>query len=334
MKQPCQLCGASDFITLMHVDPANFSSRIVVYDIVRCTACGLATMDPFPSPSDIEELYVRQNVFSRPYDNPFKNRFLFSTLEPLYREYGADDRFIARTCLRLAPHAQSVLDVGCSTGAQLTRFVEWQPRINVTGIDIDPQARDRAHPEVRPNIVIGNFLEHAFERPFDIVVMKFVIEHVLDLPQYIRKGVGLLARRGVLFIGTPDIDSRKARQLKQAWPLINDPRVRIGHLRWFNRGALNCLAQTFGLRILKVKNRGESFYYFPESVQRLLVRLLGRDESGRRFIKHYAPRITYALLFDCWLSQLVGYGDSIYAFLGRRDDGANGVSEVPAPAHP
>lgn len=321
MNYRCQLCDESDFHRLMSVERANFSTRINTFDIYRCKYCGLSTMHPFPATHDIEELYKRDNIFSHPHDNPYKKSLLFPILEPLYRKYGADERFIARTSLKLVERAETLLDIGCSTGSQMQHYLDLCPQIEAVGIDIDPQAKENADNRIKRQILIDDFTECELNQHFDIITLKFVIEHLLDFRPYIKRIVNLLSPNGIFFLSTPDIDSPKARQMKADWHLINDPCSRIGHLRWFNRKSIYHLAEAFDLKVIKIMNRGELLYHLPVKLQNILINLLGKDETGRRFIKNYAARITYALIFDGLLSQTIGYGDCIYAFMTKKNHG-------------
>lgn len=318
----CQLCGESSFIPLLEVPNANFSSSIKHYTILRCRCCQLATMDPFPTERDIEELYVMEGVFSAHVPNPHAKRLSFRFLEPLYQKYGTDLRFIAKRCLATLPHERvSVLDIGCSIGRLLNAFKLAAPDLEVsdlTGIDIDPNAKTNAIHYLRERIVIGDFLRYQFKCRFNVVTMRFVIEHLLDFRAYVARAIEVLEPGGVLLISTPDIDSAQARQLGEKWQLINDPKQKIGHLRWFNRNSLIFLAKQFGLRVEQCLNRGEMIYHLPPFAQGLLRKVLGTDPLSGRYIRHYTPRILNAVFFDGLLAQTLSYGDGLYAFM-RKD---------------
>jgi SAM-dependent methyltransferase len=305
----------------MDVADANFSTRIKRYSILRCRACGLSTMHPFPTQGDIEELYVTEGVFSVRTANPYRRKLSFRVFEPLYQKHGTDLRFIAKRCLALTPEGNpSVLDIGCSIGRVLDAFKRAAPRLDVsrmTGIDIDPNAAVNAIPYLRDRIVIGDFLKHDFPHRFDIVTMRYVIEHLLDFVPYISRAVALLKPGGILFFSTPDIDSAQARLLREKWKLINDPQQKIGHLRWFNRNSIEFLATKFGLRVEKCVNRGEMIYHLPLPIQRLLRRLLGTEPRSGRFIRHYTPRIINATFIDGLLSQTLSRGEGLYVFLRK-----------------
>lgn len=248
----------------------------------------------------------------------YKKSLLFPILEPLYKKYGGDGRVIAKTSLKLAESTETLLDIGCITGGQLSHFKAFCPQIQAVGIDIDSQAKEKADNSIKKQIIIDDFLEYEFNRHFDIITLKFVIEHLLDFRPYIEKIVNLLSPNGLLFLSTPDIDSPKARQMKTDWPLINNHYIKIGHLRWFNKQSLYHLAEAFDLKILKIMNRGELLYHLPVKLQNILISLLGKDETGMRLIKYYAPRITHSILFNGLLPKPISYGDSIYAFMTKK----------------
>ena len=316
----CQLCGASDFSRIVEVASANFSSNIQRYEILQCANCGLATMNPFPGNDDIQELYVKERVFSVQRPNPYQAKFSFRLLEPLYQKYGTDLRFIALQSSRLAVNGKKVLDIGCSIGRLLNAFRLVNPQMelsDLTGIDIDPSARDNAIPYLKERIIIDNFLDYDFAHRFDIVTMRFVIEHLLDFKAYVAKAIQILNPGGILFISSPDIGSAQARLQKENWKLINDPEQKIGHLRWFNRKSIEFLAREYGLRIERCINRGEMIHHLPVPVQAGLRKVLGTEPESGRFIKYYAPRIINATLFDGVLAQTLSYGDGIYAFMRK-----------------
>jgi SAM-dependent methyltransferase len=281
-------------------------------------------MHPFPTLADIEEIYVKEGVFSIERPNPYKNFLTFRLLEPLYQKYGTDLRFIARECLKLAPGECRVLDIGCSIGRLLNAFHLENPSLELSalnGIDIDLNAKKNAIPYLRDRIVIGDFEKQKLEEKFDIISMRFVIEHLLDFKSYLTKAIGILKPGGILFISCPDIDSAQARLLQENWKLINDPNQKIGHVHWFNRKSVEFLARKYGLRMEKCINRGEMIYHLPLPIQTTLRRLLGTEAESGRFIKRYTPRIINATLFDGVLSQTLSCGEGIYAFMRKPAEG-------------
>ena len=271
-------------------------------------------MDPWPHASDLQQLYKQDNIFS-------VNRKTFAIAntptfpEKVYRRYGSDDRFIVKTCMKLSRNQSSrrVLDVGCSTGRLLSAFHMYDGNLELHGIDIDPGAKDLAPEWLHDNVIIGNFLEHDFVHKFDIITMKFVIEHLTNPNAFIERASKLLNKNGVLFISTPDIASPKARLQSVNWHSLNEPNIKTGHILWFNRDSLMHLGQRAGLDIMHCTNRGELIYHLPAPVRSILFHIFGKTPAGH-FINANTLRLLYASLFDGVLSEKLDYGDSLYAF--------------------
>lgn len=313
----CKLCGSSKHLPIISVKKANFSSRINKFDIYQCEDCGLSVIQPFPDHQDLEEIYLKERTFSKPYLNPYRKTAAFKILEPFYQRWGLDDLFVAKQCLSMVPKkSRRILDIGCSTGQLLSTFCKF-PGVKVKGIDVDPDSKHNADIKLKDKIFIDNFLSHEFNEKFEIITLRFVIEHLPDFKEYINKAVSLLEDSGILFISTPDIDSPKAKILKDNWKLVNDPNQKIGHIFWFNKKSLTNLASSFNLKLEKCTNRGELIYHFPQRIQCQLKAIFGIDEVSGRFIKNYAPRVVYAALFDGLFSQTFSYGEHLYCFMRK-----------------
>ncbi len=243
-------------------------------------------------------------------------------LERIYRRYGSDLRFVAKTCMELAPRKErlEVLDVGCSTGNLIRAFFRHGGgRADVTGLDIDPGAARNAPSDLRDKIVTGDFLTLDLDRRFDIITMKFLVEHLLDFNAYVARARSLLAPGGVLFISTPDIDSPMAVQQGAQWHSLNSQEQRIGHIVWFNRASLYRLAALHGLSVQRCTNRGAFFFHLPLPMQRTLLHILGREPTSGRVIRSDTLRLLAAAFGDGWLSEKLDYGDSLYAFMTRME---------------
>jgi 2-polyprenyl-3-methyl-5-hydroxy-6-metoxy-1,4-benzoquinol methylase len=312
----CELCGSASFKDVFHVPDATFSSNIKTFDIIQCTHCGLSVMNPFPTQEDIEEIYVKDNVFSTDLPNPYQNHILFNFLNPLFSKYGNSRRYAARKSLKLLKKKEniSILDIGCSTGSMLNEFLSKKPQTDLTGIDIDPNAKENGMPHLKDHIIIDDFLTHQFTKKYDIISMSFVLEHILDFDQYVQKVIQLLNPYGILYISVPDIDSPRACQQRDHWKLVNDRRSKIGHIRWFNKNSMTYFAQRYCLTLRHCNNIGELFYHFSPKTQQRLKKFLGTDHTGERIIRYYPLRIIYALLIDAWFSQIFSYGDCLCGF--------------------
>ncbi|PCI27241.1 MAG: hypothetical protein COB67_08970 [SAR324 cluster bacterium] len=322
----CKLCREREFEVSFTVGDAVFSSNIKKYDVIRCKKCGLSTMTPFPTQSDLNEIYVRDNTFSKPFDNPYKNSLFYAQLEPLFLKVTSTRKFTAEKSLQLIKRGKSgsqqslsILDIGCSTGILLKEFHAIDPQIELHGIDVDPDAKRKAPEYMKDNIYIEDFLKKDFGgHKFDIITMSFVIEHVVDFDKYLDKIHELLVDGGIFFFSTPDIGSAKAIQQKADWKMVNDKRKAIGHIYWFDDKSINHLIKRYDYNLLDKVNIGETYFYLPKLIQKALKAVVGTDFSGERIIRWYTPRILYSIAFDFFLSKTLSYGDLTYVFLGKK----------------
>jgi len=286
------------------------------FDILKCSSCSLYYMSPFPESTETRIIYEANKTFSKPIPNQNSGHFLFPFFEKLYSRFGIDNRFIAKLCRKYAGQVGSILDVGCSTGKLMTAFTEFFPRAIVHGVDIDPDAKLKAPETLQTNIFIEDFLR--FKGEYDIIVFKFVIEHLRNPEEYLKRAHSLLKPGGIVLIATPDIISPKALQLKQDWDLIREKNRDIGHIVWFDKGSLIQIANRCQFTVPHWQRRGELFYSLPRWMQSMLLKLLGRDIYRNRFIRSYPLRMIWALVFDCLLAETFGYGESMYSVLRKK----------------
>lgn len=130
---------------------------------------------------------------------------------PIYnRRYEFFVACIERARARLGSPV-SVLDAGCGDGYWLVRLAE-VPGIELTGVDYNPVRVERAR-TVAPGVPItcGEIADFRTDRPFDVVWLSQVLEHVEDDVGLLRTLRRLLRPGGVLIVGTPNEGSRLQR---------------------------------------------------------------------------------------------------------------------------
>lgn len=84
---------------------------------------------------------------------------------------------------------EQVLDIGCGIG-EVARDVAERAGVDVVGVDLNAQsiaaAKSRnAHPRVEYRV--GDALEVLPERPFDVIILSNVLEHLPGRPQFLQK---------------------------------------------------------------------------------------------------------------------------------------------------
>ena len=199
----------------------------------------------------------------------------------------------------------------------MARFKRYLPSAIICGIDLDPRAKENAPPGLRENIRVGSIDELPADRKFDIITAQFVIEHVLEPVPFLNKIHDLLEDGGCAMLSTPDIGSRRARANRESWDLISRESVKIGHCLWYDRVSFRRLLESHGFQIVKLTNRGEVIDHLPKIVRWLLYAIFRTDPASGRFIRNYQLRLLWSVLIDGYLSERLGLGENMYAFLQK-----------------
>ena len=120
---------------------------------------------------------------------------------------------------------QRFLDYGCGFGFTLARM----PRaVQNFGVDISEYAIEQARRNVpHADLVVGNIEEampeHLERESFDVILAKYVLEHLEDPRQAIADMSSLLRSGGVLIFSVPNTTSLGARLKKEGWYALRDP---------------------------------------------------------------------------------------------------------------
>ena len=139
-----------------------------------------------------------------------------------------------------------LLDVGCAYGFFLDVARE---RFNVAGVEVCEAAA--ASCRERGLDVETGVLSHRFlmpRKPFDVVVMLDVIEHLPNPLEVLQLLHGSMSVGGHLMITTGDWGSAMARVAGTHWRLLTPPQ----HLFYFHRHSLRTLLERSGFRLVEV----------------------------------------------------------------------------------
>ncbi len=313
----CILCGQKKFDKLFKVENAIFSQQIRSFNVIQCINCELARMDPFPAKGEIEELYVEESIYSHIAENPFKKKMFGEFLEKLYSKYG-EGSFkweTKKTISHINKEKFTLLDIGCNNGRFLEGFLMNNKCADLNGIDLDSNfSRNYTN---RINFLTGDFMEFGFDKRFDLITMRYLLEHLSNFKMYVEKAVSLLNDEGIIYAAVPDIGSAKAKSLKDKWNLVNDSRKKIGHVMWFTQRTIKYIADKYSLKLLETHNTGELISHLPIPLQSIIRNVLGVDPFSKRPIKNYQLRILYAILFDNILPRYFNYGDCIHVWFRK-----------------
>lgn len=131
---------------------------------------------------------------------------------------------IVRHCMR-SIRGRRLLEIGCGHGFMLARL---ENEFQTYGVDISRYAIDRVA-DFAPNSIcaVADIEEalpgHLDAGSFDMVVAKYVFEHLQDPPAAMARVVKLLRPGGLLFFSVPNTESLGARRKGADWYARQDP---------------------------------------------------------------------------------------------------------------
>jgi SAM-dependent methyltransferase len=300
----CPLCGSDQRRQLydMLTDRISFaaSGRWTLY---VCSNCSAAYLDPRPDRSSIgdayAEYYPRGGTAAPPalvgagIRNAICNGYLnkrygydlspASRLGPIVARVLAKRRTYADRMVRHLPRfggRRRLLDVGCGEGAFLTamRRAGW----DIQGLEPDATAAATARmagvPVVEQSLEADVFPSGSF----DAVTMNHVIEHLHDPLEALLICHNLLRPGGVLWVATPNLNSRGHDLFGRDWIGLDPPR----HLVLFTRSSLSRAIRSAGLEPQRFVSDYSADRVFPCSA----TLAAGEDPRDDRVVRRHRSR--------------------------------------------
>jgi 2-polyprenyl-3-methyl-5-hydroxy-6-metoxy-1,4-benzoquinol methylase len=272
----CPVCG-SGMREILHenlVDNVFFTAP-GRWNLHRCLQCGSGYLDPRPDERSIGKAYAtyythdagkeakreKQTSLHRlkpALFNGYSNQRYGTQREPAVRAGAWLARWIPRqrekldAKFRYLPKpvpGQKLLDIGCGNGTFL--ILAHEAGWDVTGIDPDPKAVDAAR-QRGLDVAVGSLQLYAgMSNCFDAITLSHVIEHLHQPDQMIQMVYRLLKPGGIVFIDTPNIESKGAKFWGSHWRGLETPR----HLAIFSPTALVGLLTRNAFENIRIKRR-------------------------------------------------------------------------------
>lgn len=217
------------------------------YKHSKCKSCGLTWISN--PPHNLKTLYKDPNYFNH---NGGYYQDYFSTWNERLK--------IARECLKkiesFTPPRRAIFDIGCSDGALLCATTEqdW----TAVGVDLNQEAVHRA-----TKLGLSAYVEDVElskgppgESCFGVVVLRDVLEHVLDTESLFKYVKQALTSKGILWIETPNAGSFNAKFYGPRWVLYQPP----FHVKIFTPKAIKLLLKKEGFKIEHISSERTLFH--------------------------------------------------------------------------
>ncbi len=248
----CPLCGA-DQPALVFAGPDRLHGVPGLFTMCRCGQCGLYYQTPRPTPDALDLIYPDEYP-------PHQVDAYVTAQQPLHPHLLEMAQFVAQQ----HPHARTLLDVGCGSGAFLRAMQQICPGWQVAGTDPGAGAVAAAR---QHGLTVHHGLLEQLDLPrqqWDVVTLWHVLEHMPDplgTLHYIREH--LLAPGGLLALAVPMADSWDARVFGKDWMGWDLPR----HFMVFTTATLHAMLAEGGYRAVATNARWGRQYALLESVR-------------------------------------------------------------------
>lgn len=264
----CPICGGTKRQALHEgVEDGVFHCAPGQWDLHTCAGCGVAYLDPRPTPASIGRAYAsyythadvnnpdtsptgRVGKLRRSLRNGYLNRRYGASLQPAsaqgwlamqaMRGKKTELDRAYRHLPRLQGKGEKVLDIGCGDGAFLKRAAQvgWE----AWGLEPDVKAAAglsgfKVLQGSLPNVPLP-------DASFDYITLSHVIEHLHDPVAALKEIHRLLKPGGGVWIATPNIESIGHRLFGATWIGIQSPT----HLVLFNRRAIRYALESSGFQ--------------------------------------------------------------------------------------
>lgn len=172
-----------------------------------------------------------------------------------------------------------ILEIGCGSGATLSKLKELGRADVVVGIELDDNAARRCLGNI-DGVIVGD--AESMEMPFlhstfDYIIFGDVLEHMITPRATLEKCLEYLSDDGFVVASIPNI-----RNLKVLLPLVvlgefmysKDGILDEGHLRFFTKKSIRRLFEQSGMRIVEIRANCDVFKNLNRVTLRTLESLL------------------------------------------------------------
>lgn len=213
------------------------------YQLRRCRNCGLVYLARQENPVNLD---FYKDASARSSDEQNRDKIEYWSLPNYYaRHRDVFDSFFHERIMRIrsdAPHAQSLLDIGCGYGF----FLKYAQKFfnKVAGVELDPAVAGYAKKEGLP--VHNRSAESLLgEQSFDCIVLCDVLEHLQNPLQILNLCNEIINPGGIIYVQVPNLLGFKL-PWGHSWGLPH-------HIWQFGKSSLGEMLKTAGFSCVRHK---------------------------------------------------------------------------------
>ncbi len=269
----CLLCKAEGILMYEKMRDREFGAP-GVWNLLRCTQCGLMWLNPRPTVEDTDKVYSKYFTHVAPNSTPSNS--LLSSLRKKIKEVVLAANFgytslqdsrktqwfrkilgfisplremVGLSVMNLhATRMGKLLDVGCGSG----RFLAWMKDLGweVMGTKPDSEAVKVAREKFHIDVHHGTLEEARFpDESADVITLIHVIEHLSDPVNTLKECKRVLKNNGRIIVLTPNVNSLTHKVFEKAWIPLEPPR----HFHLFSLHTVLICAERAGLKVFQMR---------------------------------------------------------------------------------
>lgn len=221
---PCPVCQSRQTGPFREVDGYFFQ---------KCQECRFVFLDPMPSDMVLDSMYNTGGKITPDFYPKASSRYHRALRIALYLY-----RFAWRG---------PVLDVGCGGGFQVEAFRRFG--MKPAGLDISAHSLAFARNNFEKNEFYCESFEEFLKRglKYKLVYSSEVIEHIVDINEYMNFLLKCTIDKGFVYITTPNIDSPLVPENIVDWDVFHPPR----HVQFFGPENIKRLFSDYGFAVRK-----------------------------------------------------------------------------------
>jgi len=234
--------------------------------IRECAACRLMVLDPLPTEEELKAVYndgYFDNAALTDVDVTRVYGYVDYIAERIHKQRGYSDICgrLEHLVMKIPEGAPRLLDYGCGLGFFLDSAFD--RGFDVHGLEFNHYAIE--YIRKRYAYPVSHSSSFAPDRPYDVVTMFDVIEHLQDPFEGLESARDMLVDNGILVVATIDSTSVTSRLMGKR---LEDFRRISEHLFFFSRSNLTSILRRYGFDVLETSSLGHSF-----EIRLLAVRL-------------------------------------------------------------
>jgi 2-polyprenyl-3-methyl-5-hydroxy-6-metoxy-1,4-benzoquinol methylase len=225
------------------------------FSLQKCATCGLIRT------VKIGTFELNDDQYTDP-DEPRKQ---FETKRHIY-EPAAKNVLAVLTPYISSPKGKRFLDIGCGLGWALKEAK--QQGYSAYGIDTSQTFISGGKKFLKVKSDVADFRSFRSKEEFDVILLSHVVEHIDDLPAFLKKVRTFLQPNGLLLIACPNIDSLMFTLYKERWYALAPGQ----HLWQFTPKTLSAVLEQNGFTVKNIV--ANNLYHEATGIRNLILHLI------------------------------------------------------------